>query len=348
VSNATKKKALVFFSAGIGDAVLLVPLVNELKKNQFEVTGLFNSKFNVEEIFDQCIIFDDVIIKKTKSDLLLFALLNFKKFDSVYINHLAFSNLTIRSAALLGKEAITNYNHPFRFQNFYKLTRIKPKENTHDALQNLLLVKSYATLNDLNFDLNFKSQNSNKYKLSNSYAVLQISAANYAAPYKNWPIDNWITLLKHLQMEYPNLQLVLLGDKNETHLNEKLKSIDFSNCISLIGKTNLNDLVELIHNSKFYLGLDSGLMHLAMAFNKPTFTIWGASNKILYGYEWKGLQHKALSLNLPCAPCSAWINANTQRVTNPLDCPDFKCLRDIESKDVILELELFINNNELI
>jgi 3-deoxy-D-manno-octulosonic-acid transferase len=32
MSSIKHKQALVFFSAGVGDAILLVPLVNELKK----------------------------------------------------------------------------------------------------------------------------------------------------------------------------------------------------------------------------------------------------------------------------------------------------------------------------
>ena len=99
----------------------------------------------------------------------------------------------------------------------------------------------------------------------------------------------------------------------------------------MLAETFYNHLkVMAVHQSQFYIGLDSGLMHIAVALNKPTFTVWGASNPILYGYEWiDPKKHKIVSLNLKCAPCSAWINPNTSRVTNPLECPDFKCIRDI-------------------
>jgi ADP-heptose:LPS heptosyltransferase len=99
--------------------------------------------------------------------------------------------------------------------------------------------------------------------------------------------------------------------------------------------------MEIIYNSKYYIGLDSGLMHIAVALNKPTFTIFGASNPKLYGYGWMGEKHKMISLNLSCSPCSSWLNANTSRVSNPNQCPDFKCIKGISIELVTKELDKF-------
>lgn len=341
MSSNPHKKALVFFSAGVGDAILLVPLVNELKKQDYLVTGLFTSPFGCESIFENTQLFDDIKIKKNKLLFILFSILNFRKYDTVFLNHFSFSKSNLTLAAFLGKDVYTNYKEFTSAQSSPAIHFIDPKPNTHDALQNVFLINSSATLSDLNFNLNYTSQKTS-FNLPKNYIVIQASSANNKAPYKNWDIEKWLELFKYLQIKSPSSTLVLLGDNTELHLNEKINSSNHPNVLSLIGKTTLNDAMEIIYQSQFYIGLDSGLMHIAVALNKPTFTIWGASNPTLYGYNWMREKHKIVSLNLACAPCSSWLNANTSRVLNPSQCPDFKCIKDISVEMVTKDLDNFI------
>lgn len=341
MSSNQHKKALVFFSAGVGDAILLVPLVNELKNQGYYVTGLFTSPFGCESIFENTALFDDIKIKKNKLLFVLFSVLNFRKYDAVFLNHFSFSKSNLTLAAFLGKDVYTNYKEFTSVQSSPAIHFIEPKANTHDALQNVFLINPAATLTDLNFNLYYKSQKTN-FNLPKNYIIIQASSANNKAPYKNWDVEKWLELFKYLQSKLPNTTLVLLGDNTEIYLNEKINASNHSNVLSLIGKTTLNDVMKIIYQSQFYIGLDSGLMHIAMALNKPTFTIWGASNSAIYGYEWLGKKHKVISLKLACAPCSSWLNPNTSRVTNPLACPDFKCIKDISIEMVKKELNDFI------
>lgn len=331
----------MFFSAGVGDAILLVPLVNELKKQGYAVTGLFTSPFDCESIFKDTNLFDDIKIKKNKLLFVLFSVFNFRKYDAVFLNHFSFSKANLTLAAFLGKDVYTNYKGFTSAQSSPAIHFMEPKAYTHDSLQNIFLINSSASLNELNFNLNYKTHKID-FNLPEKYIVIQASSANNKAPYKNWDVEKWLELFKHLQSTSPNSKLLLLGDNTELYLNEKINSSNHPHVISLIGKTTLNDVMEIIYRSQFYIGLDSGLMHIAAALNKPTFTIWGASNPVLYGYNWMGDKHKVVSLNLSCAPCSSWLNPNTSRVSNPLACPDFKCIKDISVEMVKVELDGFI------
>jgi ADP-heptose:LPS heptosyltransferase len=342
LSSNQHKKALVFFSAGVGDAILLVPLVNELKKQGYAVTGLFTSPFGCESIFENTHLFDDVKIRKNKLAFVLFSIVNFRKYDAVFVNHFSFSKSHLTLAAFLGKDVYTNYKEFTSAQSSPAIHFIDPQPNTHDALQNVFLINASVNLSDLNFNLNYTSQKTN-FDLPKKFIVIQPSSANNKAPYKSWDIEKWLELFKHLQTKSPDTTLVLLGDNTELYLNGKINSSNHPNVLSLIGKTTLNDAMEIIHQSQFYIGLDSGLMHMAVALNKPTFTVWGASNPTLYGYKWLGEKHKIVSLNLACAPCSAWINPNRSRVSNPLLCPDFKCLANLSLDTVKEELIVFLN-----
>ena len=81
MNSGKHKHALVFFSAGVGDSILLVPLVNELKKNGYNVTGLFTSPFHCESIFDGTTLFDAIEIKKNKLSLLFFSIYNLSRIN---------------------------------------------------------------------------------------------------------------------------------------------------------------------------------------------------------------------------------------------------------------------------
>ncbi len=338
MSSTKYKQALVFFSAGVGDAILLVPLINELKKSGFKVAGLFTSPYDCESIFENTDLFDAIEIKKNKLSLIIFSVFNLRKFDAVFLNHFSFSKSHLILSTLFGKQIYTNYKEFTSVQSSNSIHFIEPKTDTHDALQHLHLFNTKAILQDLDFNLKYKPQQNNPFKLPSNYIVVQASSANNKAPFKNWPFENWLRLFKHLS----NTTIVLLGDATETHLNNAVNSKDYPNVISLIGKTNLNEVMEIIYHSNYYIGLDSGLMHIAVALNKPTFTIWGASNPKLYGYEWMGAKHKIVSLSLSCAPCSSWLSANNSRVSNPNQCPDFKCIKDISIEMVTDELEAFM------
>lgn len=338
MSSNTHKQALVFFSAGVGDAILLVPLVNELKKSGFKVTGLFTSQYDCESIFESSDLFDKIEVKKNKLSLILFSIFNLRKFDAVFLNHFSFSKSHLILSTLFGQQIYTNYKEFTSAQSSNSIHFIEPKTDTHDALQHLHLFNTKAILQDLNFNLNYKPQQNNPFKLPSNYIVIQASSANNKAPFKNWPFENWLRLFKYLS----DTTIVLLGDATETGLSKAIHSKDYPNVISLIGKTNLNEVMEIIYHSKYYIGLDSGLMHIAVALNKPTFTIWGASNPKLYGYDWMATKHKIVSLNLSCTPCSSWLNANSSRVSNPSQCPDFKCIKDISVEMVNKELDNFI------
>lgn len=348
MSSGKHKHALVFFSAGVGDSILLVPLVNDLKNQGYQVTGLFTSVFNCESIFENTNLFDYIEVKKNKLSLLFFSILHFRKYDAVFLNHFSFSKSNISLAVLFGKNIYTNYKEFTSLQSSKSIHFIDPITDTHDALQNVLLLNQKANLSDLDFNLNYKPQQKNNFNLPNNYIVLQVSSANNKAPYKNWEIEKWLELFKYLHTTNPKTTLVILGDDTELYLNEKINTSNHPNIISLIGKTTLSDVMEIMHHAQFYIGLDSGLMHMAVALHKPTLTIWGASNPKLYGYEWLSKQHKIVSLNLNCAPCSSWINPNTSRVINPLECPDFMCIRGISVKKVTDELDSFMTDLKLI
>lgn len=338
-----QKKVIVFFSAGLGDAVLLIPLVKQLKKNNFRVSGLFNSPHPCEEIFKNTDLLSEIIIFKNRLTQILFSLKKLFSYDSAYVNFFAGNRINLLTAVICSNKVFFNRNTNSVFFKLFskKMNYIEPIKNIHDAKQNMILFNPTINVSIEDFYINFKSQK--KDIIDYPFISVQISAGNSKVTYKNWPVDYWIIFLQMLLQEYPEKRIVLLGDENEVEIAAKIKNETGSRVNSLVGKTSITEAMSAIGQSELFIGLDGGLMHLAVALKKPTFTIWGPSSVTLYGYKEYNSIHKCVSLNLPCSPCSAWINANHTKATNPILCPDHACMQQFMPQDVFYQYKEYVN-----
>lgn len=109
------------------------------------------------------------------------------------------------------------------------------------------------------------------------------------------------------------------GDKEISEGLKKLgkNTVIFNGC----GKFNLSQSASLVRQSTVVFGHDTGLTHLAAAFKKTIFSIWGGtvpSNFYPYGTKFFLLENTRLN----CRPCSKSGRAK---------CPKghFKCMKDL-------------------
>ncbi len=139
-----------------------------------------------------------------------------------------------------------------------------------------------------------------KYKLTkNNYIAIAIGAAHFT---KQIPISKILELIHKI-----NLPIVLLGDKNDvakayTIVEQSKDKIVISAC----GEINLFESAYLIQQSKLVITADTGLMHIAAAFNKIIYSFW-ANTIPEFGMSPYLPQPENLIFevkNLPCRPCS--------------------------------------------
>ncbi len=331
--SGKKRKVAVILTSGIGDALLFTPLLRELKRKDFLITCIFYSKFDIDCFFDPSL-FDSKVFIRSKLSLLWYSLTRFRYFSNYYINHFGNGNAISLSAKICSKR-ITRTS-----TNVGTGNRVKRKRNVYaeltDAEQNLHLL--YSRANAKISDIKKFYQQAvlplpallSSNGTSQSYFIIQVSAGNNSTPFKNWPMQYWAILIERLCRSYPNSDFVIVGDDTEKEYIQILEKTGYHNCRILIGKTTVKEVFALTGNSDGYIGLDSGIMHMAVALQKRTVTIFGASNENLYGYETLDPEnHKVIRSSLNCRPCSAWKNANNSRVNDPMLCPDFACLTSI-------------------
>ena len=117
-----------------------------------------------------------------------------------------------------------------------------------------------------------------------------------------WPIDNFIRLLKRVR-EQLNCGVIVVGGPDEAALGDMIcRELDA--CINAAGKLNVRENAALLTQCDGYVGLDTGTTHLAAAVGISVVAIYGQRNN---PGHW--LPHatslEILQNDVPCAGCRA-------------------------------------------
>ncbi len=104
-----------------------------------------------------------------------------------------------------------------------------------------------------------------------------------STPLNIMPVAKVVEVLNFLFKRYPNKKIVLIGrgKDQENYTKKLLKKINKDNIINLVGKTNLRETLQLIKDSDFFIGYDSGTANIAFSLRKKyiclfskELTIW--------------------------------------------------------------------------
>jgi len=142
---------------------------------------------------------------------------------------------------------------------------------------------------------------------------------------KQWLPDRFAQAADYLVRQL-GLKIVFLGGPKDKQLCDNIIALMKSSALNFAGKCTLPDSAGLLGQSKLVLTNDSGMMHLAQSQERPVVAIFGPTTAEL-GYFPMPRESRVLERDLPCRPCTH----------NGLDyCPKghFKCMREIETKDV--------------
>jgi ADP-heptose:LPS heptosyltransferase len=160
-----------------------------------------------------------------------------------------------------------------------------------------------------------------KYKLPEKYIVINPSnshAKNQKINYRAWPQEHWKELINSIDQE---TTIVIIAGKGEDDYFKDITPFP-TNCIDLIGKTPLVDLITVIENAQAIITTDTGPAHLASAVNTPTIVLIGPTPAERTGpYQTEKNTIYTLSVNLECSPC--------YRTPVMYACTDNQCMKQI-------------------
>lgn len=137
---------------------------------------------------------------------------------------------------------------------------------------------------------------------------------------KEWGLSNFIKLAKELNKDY---KVFFIFEKGLL-ANDTLNLLD-ENKTAYIETESLEQLINEIRKCSFFIGNDSGPIHIANILGKPTFTIFGPTNPNYI--QPFGKYHRHINIILECSPLNElYCLTNAGRS----GCPAFLCLDDLE------------------
>jgi len=318
-------KILVIRFSSIGDIVLTSPVIRCLKEQVKDAEIHFLTKQSFSPIISENPHVDKVFgIQKKLAEVL--PLLKKEGYDYIVDLH-----HNIRT-----KQVIWALNVPsksFPKLNFKKWLLVQLKINTMPVLH---IVDRYfkATqffninndLKGLDFFIPAKDEVKTSELPSNfskGFIAIVIGAQHFTKRMPNYKI---IALCKSLP-----LPAVLIGGKEDL-LNGKTIESELGNSVyNACGKYNLFQSASIIKQSKLVISHDTGMMHIAAAFNKKIISIWGNTVPEFGMYPYMPQHSKnnfvAEVKNLSCRPCSK---------IGKTSCPKghFKCMNDIDLDEI--------------
>ncbi|HSZ25656.1 MAG TPA: glycosyltransferase family 9 protein [Cytophagaceae bacterium] len=136
-------------------------------------------------------------------------------------------------------------------------------------------------------------------ELKNGYIAFAIGAQHFT---KRLPKEKIIELCLKI-----SLPILLMGGKEDKNTGEEIakklniqKRLVFNTC----GTFNLNQSASLIKQANIVFSHDTGLMHIAAAFGKEIYSIWGNTVPEFGMYPYKTNYYSLQCKELNCRPCS--------------------------------------------
>lgn len=126
------------------------------------------------------------------------------------------------------------------------------------------------------------------------------------------------------------LPVVLLGGKEDYERGNMIAGLTDEKAINLCGKYSLMGSASIVKQADAVISNDTGLMHIAAAFNKPLVSIWGNTIPEFGMYPYLSADASSLIAevnNLKCRPCSK---------LGYKECPlkHFNCMRMQDTRSI--------------
>ncbi|MBT8608415.1 glycosyltransferase family 9 protein [Polynucleobacter paneuropaeus] len=173
------------------------------------------------------------------------------------------------------------------------------------------------------------------------YLVLQPSAANGCKSPKVWDPKNFYSLMVSWRELFPEYKVVLVGDKGDAESLRNEKYFNDDSVINLLGKTNFNELCNVVAGSSIVVAHDSGVMHIANALRRPLLALYGPTNYLCTGPI--GERTKVLFSKHPTSQIMSRSKLTEAQLSAKY--PNYECMSGLAYEDVLRMLVLMHGEN---
>lgn len=330
------RNVLIIRPGGIGDAVLLIPMIKECRRvMQNARIDCLADKRNQEVFSLEDKLVDNIFCYNQGNIFTLVGQLRRNNYDLV-IDTEQWHNLSAVLVYFLKAKMTLGFNTRKKRANLYThLVNYSQTDYEANSFLNLLSGLVPAGINK-EFAVPFLKADarSSLYLDESSYGkkkiILSLSAS---VPERKLSVEKIEALAAVLIKK--GFFVVLIGGKKEVPIAELINgSLNRdNNLLDLVGKLDLKQVLGIINSGNVYVGSDSGILHLAYALGIPTVALFGAGIK----EKWSKSTNKDIVLDkmLDCSPCTFF--GYTAVCNNNVEC-----LNSISIEEVLIAIDKLI------
>ncbi|MCA8975174.1 MAG: glycosyltransferase family 9 protein [Planctomycetes bacterium] len=115
-------------------------------------------------------------------------------------------------------------------------------------------------------------------ELVEPYVVLHSESEESA---RNWSVDGWSRLLRYL-LDHTGLSIVHVGARQAPWLGNDPRVLE------LAGRTGLSQLLAVVAGCRLFIGIDSGVAHIANVFRRPGLVLIGRYRRFVSYHSYTG------------------------------------------------------------
>ena len=337
---------LVIQTAFLGDAILTLPMIQELKKENSEIKLDVLAIPSTEKIFSSSPFVDDVIVidKKGKHKSIK-GLNNFikelreKSYSKIYSPHRSFRStyITFR-LGVRETYGFDNSSLKYAYKNI-----VKYKQTDHEVQRNLELIgentedKSWKISPEIIIDETEKEIVSALLSSNKIDAKFIAVAPGSVWETKRYPKEYFGEVIKSLIAK--NEKVVLIGGVNDKLICDEI-AYNFNDRVkNFSGEFSITETIHLLRSAKLLITNDSAPTHMGMCADIPVLTIY-CSTVPGFGFYPYNKKSKYLSYDkLVCKPCG---------IHGYRECPiqSFDCGYKLLPEDIHKEVEKMLSENE--
>ncbi|MBU1727602.1 MAG: lipopolysaccharide heptosyltransferase II [Candidatus Omnitrophica bacterium] len=293
------KKILFITLSNIGDVVLTLPALDELREYfpnaQISVmtarrpSELFGNNPHIKEV----IVFDKRA--KLRDKIELFNKLKAMNFDmAIDLRNTFFGIFLPARYKLPIITGVPGHIRHMQERHLYKVRSLLKKLNVKkafEAKESLLFISPQDKLFIKGLLLK------NGIAAGDNLIVIAPGAKSHT---KRWAKEKFCLLIPHLVKEF-KAKIVLAGDRDDIKTSEYITANCKYPVLDLTGKTNLSQLAYLLMFAKLLVTNDSATLHLGSYLNIPVVSIFGPTDQGKYG-PWSA-NCAAVRKEILCRPC---------------------------------------------
>ncbi len=308
------KRACVIHLNQIGDLLFSLPVLKAVKESGPSTIVHSVIRPHLKEVLVGSPFVDRLLIREKGigNRMTLLKELRRQKYDLLVT--LSRSEECLLLAGLSGAEVKAGFSH---FPWDMGLDVKEGMEGPPSLFNNLKLMKrlnirtekkDYVGLVHLSCEEGAKaSSGSIASKINGKYVIIS-PGTSARRRIKTWEEEKFGDLILRIGERY-GFKALLVGGEDSREVSERIvqlvrgkgKEGKANSIENLAGKTNLREICYLLKGASLFVGVDSGIMHLASSFDVPVVGIFGPTDPFYVGPQNK--RSRVVREEMACSPC---------------------------------------------